>query len=59
MTNVVKITRDAPEIVHTKLDRLWLTREPDGSVSVTTTMRDPDHSDVFYHLSMTLSRADG
>lgn len=47
----------APSSAHLKLDRLWLTREEAGAVSITLPLRDPDSPSSLYYLSMTLQGA--
>lgn len=47
----------APIVARLKLDRLWLTREENGQVSVSTPVRDPDNVEDVYFLTMTLSGA--
>lgn len=55
MRNNDTLDRQAPMSAHMKLDRLWLTREDQGQVSVTTQVKDPDSPSSLYYLTMTLS----
>lgn len=49
-------SRDAPAILHTKLDRVWIVREDDGAVTHTTTVRDPDNPNVSYRVTFSVHR---
>lgn len=47
---------EAPMILHAKVDRLWLIREAEGEVSVSTLIRDPDDGGAVYAFTGTLTR---
>lgn len=57
MKKNTRFDTDAPAVLHTKLDRAWLVREDEGSVSHSTTVRDPDNPGTNYFVTIAISRA--
>ena len=55
--NIKDFNRDAPAIMHAKLDRVWLVREEDGAVTHSCIVKDPDNPEIIYDLTLSLTRA--
>lgn len=56
MTKLILREDEAPAILHAKIDRLWLTREAEGEVSICTLIRDPDENGAVYAFTGALTR---